>query len=166
MSTVTLQGKPFNTIGALPKIGSQGPDFTLTKTDLTELPMKQCLGKRTLLNIFPSLDTPTCAMSVRHFNEEASKLDNIAILCVSADLPFAQKRFCAAENINNVMTVSTFRHPEFGVKYGVAIKDGPLSGLMSRAIIILDEKGKVLYTQHVSELANEPDYQAALAALK
>lgn len=165
MAAITLKGKPCNTVGALPKIGSQAPNFTVTKTDLSELTLKECMGKKTILNIFPSLDTPTCALSVRHFNEAASKLKNTAVLCVSADLPFAQKRFCGAENLTNVIPVSIFRHPEFGVKYGVAIKDGPLAGLLSRAVVILDEKSVVLYTQQVSEIANEPDYQAVLNAL-
>lgn len=165
MTTITLKGKPLKTVGALPKIGSQAPDFTLTKTDLTEINLKQCLGKKTVLNIFPSLDTPTCATSVRHFNEEANKRTDVAVLCVSADLPFAQKRFCETENLERVMPVSIFRHPEFGVKFGVTIKEGSLTGLLSRAVIVLDEKGKVIYCEQVNELANEPNYQAAMAAL-
>jgi thiol peroxidase len=166
MSVVTLKGKPIQTVGALPKLGSMAPDFTLTKTDLSELTLKQCLGKKTVLSIFPSLDTPTCANSVRHFNVEANKLPNVSVLCVSADLPFAQKRFCAAENLDKVIPVSTFRHPEFGVKYGVVVKEGPMTGLMSRAVVVLDEKGKVIYTQQVEELANEPNYEEVLSVLK
>lgn len=166
MAEITLQGKPIHTVAALPKIGSQAPDFMLTKTDLSELNLKQCLGKKILFNIFPSVDTSTCAAAERRFNEMASQLKNIIVLCVSADLPFAQKRFCAADNLENIVPVSTFRHPDFGIKYGVCIKDGPLAGLLSRAVIITDEKGKVIYTQQVSEITSEPDYQAVLEAFK
>jgi thiol peroxidase len=165
MTTITLQGRPVQTVGTLPKIGSHGPDFTLTKMDLTEITLKQCLGKKTVLNIFPSLDTPTCANTVKYFNSLGINWDTINILCVSADLPFAQKRFCVAEHLNHVMPVSTFRHTDFGMKYGVTIKDGPLLGLLSRAVIVLDEKGKVIYTEQVQELANEPNYNAVLAVL-
>jgi thiol peroxidase len=165
MTTITLKGNTINTIGTLPALGNQAPEFTLTKTDLSETTLKDYAGKRVLLNIFPSLDTPTCAASVRHFNAAASKLVNTVILCVSADLPFAQKRFCGAENLANVIPVSSFRHSDFGKKLGVMIQDGPLTGLLSRAIVILDEKGKVIYTQQVKEIADEPDYAAALKAL-
>jgi thiol peroxidase len=165
MTTITLQGKPLQTIGDLPKIGSQAPDFTVTKIDLSEMTLADCLGKKTILNIFPSVDTGTCATSVRRFNEKASSLDNVHVLCVSADLPFAHKRFCAAENLNNVTSVSIFRHPEFGTQYGVTMTTGPLTGLLSRAIVVLDEKGKVLYTQQVAEISAEPDYSAALAVI-
>jgi thioredoxin-dependent peroxiredoxin len=165
MTAITLKGNTINTIGTLPKVGTQAPDFTLTKNDLTEFTLKDCAGKRTILTIFPSVDTGTCASSVRHFNEAATKLENTTVLCISADLPFAQKRFCGAENINNVMTLSTFRHPEFGKTYGVTVVDGPLSGLMSRGVIVLDEKGKVIYTQQVQEITDEPNYDEALRAL-
>lgn len=166
MATVTLQGKPQQTTGELPKIGSQAPDFTLTKLDLSETTLPDYLGKKLLLSIFPSVDTGTCATAMRRFNEQADKTPNVKILCISADLPFAQKRFCAAENLNNVMPVSSFRHADFGHKYGVGLSTGPLTGLLTRAVIILDEKGKVIYTQLVPEISAEPDYAAALAALK
>ncbi len=166
MATITLQGKPIHTIGDLPKIGSQAPDFTLTKVDLSEVSLKDYAGKKIILSIFPSVDTGPCATAMRHFNETASKLKNAIILCVSADLPFAQKRFCGAEGLNNVIPVSAFRHTEFGKKYGVVITDGPLTGLLSRSVVVLDEKGKVVYTQQVAELSGEPDYQAALKAIQ
>ncbi|MDR3477283.1 MAG: thiol peroxidase [Gammaproteobacteria bacterium] len=165
MSKITLKGNPINTVGELPKIGTEAPDFILTKTDLSEFSLRDCQGKKVVLSIFPSLDTPTCATSVRHFNEAANKLENTLVLCVSADLPFAQTRFCGAENLSRVMPVSVFRHPEFGKQYGVTIVDGPLAGLLSRAVIVLNEKGQVIYAQQVSEIADEPDYNAALAAL-
>jgi thiol peroxidase len=165
MSKITLKGNPINTVGELPKVGSQAPNFTLTQTNLSEFSLNDGQGKKIVLNIFPSIDTPTCAMSVRHFNESANKLDNTLVLCISADLPFAQTRFCGAENLSNVMPMSVFRHPEFGQHYGVTIVDGPLAGVLSRAVVILDEKGQVIYTQQVAEIADEPDYKAALNAL-
>ena len=165
MTTITLKGNPIHTIGTLPAVGSTAPDFTLTKTDLSDITLKTYAGKKVVLNIFPSLDTPTCATSVRHFNEAASKLNNTAILCISADLPFAQNRFCGAEGLTNVIPVSTFRHSEFGKNYGVTITDGPIAGLLSRAVVVLDETGKVLYTQQVPEIADEPNYADALKAL-
>jgi thiol peroxidase len=165
MTTITLMGNPVQTMGTLPEVGNNAPDFTLTKTDLSDITLKECLGKKIILNIFPSVDTPTCAASVRHFNETANKLNNVLILCVSADLPFAQKRFCGAENLTRVLPVSSFRHPEFGKHYGVTIVNGPIAGLLSRAIVVLDEKGKVIYTQQVPEISEEPDYQAVLAVL-
>lgn len=166
MATIQLKGNPIHTVGDLPKIGQSIPKFTLTKADLSELSHQDLAGKRVILNIFPSIDTPTCAMSVRKFNEQASQLPNVAVLCVSADLPFAQKRFCGAEGINNVITVSTFRHPEFGKNLGITIQDGPLAGLLSRAVIVVDEHGKVLHAEQVSEIANEPNYGEALQAVK
>ena len=166
MANITLQGKPLQTFSALPKIGSQAPDFTLTKSDFTDIKLKECLGKKTVLSLFPSIDTPTCAMAMRRFNEEASKIKNVLILCVSADLPFALKRFCAAEGITNVIPTSQFRHPEFGTRYGAVIKEGALAGLLSRAVVVFDEKSKVIYTQQVSELSAEPDYEAILKALQ
>jgi thiol peroxidase len=166
MATVTLQGKPQQTVGDLPKVGSQAPDFTLTKTDLSEVTLTDCLGKKILLSIFPSVDTGTCATAMRRFNEQMNNMTNVTALCISADLPFAQKRFCAAENLNNITSVSVFRHPDFGKKYGVLLTTGPLTGLLSRAVIIINEKGKVTYTQLVPEIAAEPDYEAALAALQ
>lgn len=165
MAKITLKGNPVNTSGILPKIGSKAPDFVLTKTDLSDLTLKESIGKFIILNIFPSLDTGTCANSVRHFNEAASKLKNTLILCVSEDLPFAQKRFCGAENLANVCAVSAFRNPEFGEDYGVTITDGPLKGLLSRCVVVLDEQGTVIYTQQVPEITEEPNYDAALQAL-
>ena len=165
MATITLQGKPLQTVGDLPKIGSQAPTFTLTKTDLAEITLKDYVGKKVVLSIFPSLDTPTCATAMRQVNEKANQLNNTAVLCVSMDLPFAQKRFCGTEHLDKITAVSAFRHLEFGKKYGVTITEGPLSGLLSRAIVVIDEHGKVKYTEQVSELSAEPNYQTAWNAL-
>ncbi|WP_166422198.1 thiol peroxidase [Paraglaciecola sp. 20A4] len=164
MSTVTLQGNPFNTVGVLPSVGESAVDFRLVKTDLSETTLADYKGSRLVLNIFPSVDTGTCAMSVRKFNEQASKLENTKVLCVSADLPFAAARFCGAEGIENVETGSSFRS-SFGTDYGVEFVDGPLTGLLSRCVVVLDENGKVIYTEQVSETADEPDYAAAIAVL-
>ncbi|GAC22819.1 MAG: lipid hydroperoxide peroxidase [Alteromonadaceae bacterium] len=164
MSTVTLKGNPFNTVGALPSVGESAADFRLVKTDLSETTLADYKGSRLVLNIFPSVDTPTCAMSVRKFNEQVSKLENTKVLCVSADLPFAAARFCGAEGIENVATGSSFRS-NFGTDYGVEFVDGPLTGLLSRSVVVLDENGKVIYTEQVTETADEPDYDAAIAAL-
>ncbi|MCD6039744.1 MAG: tpx [Gammaproteobacteria bacterium] len=166
MATVTLQGKPQQTVGDLPKLGSQAPDFILTKTDLSEVSLADYAGKKILLSIFPSVDTGTCAAAMRHFNEKASKIGDAIVLCISADLPFAQKRFCAAENLNNVMPVSIFRHSDFGRKYGVLLSTGPLAGLLSRAVVVINEQAKVVYTQLVPEISAEPNYEIALAALR
>ncbi len=165
MASITLQGKPFHTVGDLPKVGSQAPDFTLTKMDLADINLKSFQGKKIILSIFPSVDTGTCANAERHFNERANQLHNTVALCVSADLPFAQKRFCAAEGLENIIPASTFRHPEFGKLYGVAFADGPLLGLLSRSVVVIDEKGKIIYTQQVPETTNEPDFDAVFAAL-
>ena len=165
MTTITLNGLPIHTIGTLPAVGTQAPDFTVTKTDLAEIRLKNYLGKKIILNIFPSLDTPTCATTMRHFNETANQFKDILILCISADLPFAQKRFCSTEHLENVQPVSVFRHPKFGEDYGVSIIDGPLTGLLSRAIVILDEKGRVLYTEQVREISAEPNYATILKIL-
>ncbi len=158
MSIITLKGNNINTIGSLPAVGSQAPDFTLTKTDLSEAHLKNLLGQPIVLNIFPSLDTPTCAKAMKQFNAIAEKHKNILFLCVSADLPFAQSRFCVAEHLKNVVPVSTFRHTSFGKDYGVLMTDGPIAGLLSRAAVVIDTKGKIIYTEQVPELANEPDY--------
>lgn len=166
MTTITLKGNPIETIGSLPAVGSAAPAFTVVRSDLAEVSLKDFAGKRLVLNIFPSVDTPTCAMSVRKFNEQASKLDNTAVLCVSADLPFAFGRFCGAEGIANVTTGSVFRSPEFGKDYGVQVTTGPLKGLLSRAVVVVGTDGKVLHTEQVGEIANEPNYEAALAVLK
>ncbi|MGD2116783.1 MAG: thiol peroxidase [Chromatiales bacterium] len=165
MATVTLEGNPFNTVGELPAVGSPAPAFSLTGTDLAEVSMDQFAGKKLVLNIFPSIDTPVCADSVRHFNKDAGSADNTAVLCISADLPFAHARFCGAEGLDNVISLSTFRSPAFGRDYGVGIEEGPLSGLMSRAVVLVGEDGKVIYTEQVPEIAQEPDYAAAMAAL-
>ncbi len=166
MAQITFKGSPINTSGSLPKIGSAAPDFRVVKTDLTPMSLGDYKGKKVILNIFPSIDTGVCAASVRRFNVEASKLANTVVLCISRDLPFAQKRFCAAEGLENVIPGSEFRDANFGNAYGVRIVDGPLEGLLARAIVIVDEKGAVLYTEQVPEIAQEPDYEKALAALK
>jgi thiol peroxidase len=165
MSQITLKGNPIHTKGNLPAIGSKVSDFTLVKTDLSELKLSSIAGKRKVLNIFPSIDTPVCATSVRTFNKAATDLNNTMVLNISADLPFAQKRFCGAEGINNAETLSCFRST-FAKDYNLEITDSPLAGLCSRAIIVLDENNKVLYTEQVPEIAQEPDYSKALAALK
>jgi thioredoxin-dependent peroxiredoxin len=165
MATVTLQGNPVHTYADLPAKGSPAPDFTLTKTDLSEISLKDLAGKTIILNIFPSLDTPTCATSVRKFNSEASKLHNAEVLCISMDLPFAQARFCGAEGLDRVTPVSAFRHREFGENYGVEITDSKLAGIFSRAIVVINGQGNVIYTEQVPEIANEPNYAAALAAV-
>lgn len=165
MALITLNGSPVRTIGELPAVGTRAPNFCVTKTDMSEIHLKNYQGKQIILNIFPSLDTPTCANSMRKFNEAASKLNNVLVLCVSEDLPFAQKRFCAAEQIKNVIPASVFRHPEFGNDYGVMIVDGPLMGVLSRAVVLIDENGKVKYTEQVKELSNEPNYEAVINVL-
>lgn len=165
MATISLQGNPIETVGDLPKIGANAPDFTFVKKDLSETKLSDYKGKKLILNIFPSIDTGTCATSVRKFNQEAANLKNTEVLCVSADLPFASARFCGAEGIDKVSSVSVFRSPEFGQDYGVQIKTGPLSGLLSRSVVVIDESGKVVYTEQVSEIIDEPNYAPALAAL-
>ena len=165
MSTqVTLKGNPVHTNGSLPEQGTQAPTFELVGADLSTIGSADYAGKRVVLNIFPSIDTPTCQASVRQFNTRAASLDNTAVLCVSADRPFAQKRFCAAEGIDNVATGSTFRG-SFLRDYGIELTDGPLANLAARAVVVLDADGKVLHTQVVPEIADEPDYEAAIAAL-
>ena len=166
MAQITLKGNPINTVGDLPAVGSAAPEFTLTKTDLSELSLSDLSGKRVVLNIFPSLDTDVCATSVRRFNAEAEKLDNTVVVCASLDLPFAHNRFCTTEGLENVVPASELRDRKFGDDYGVRVKDGPLSGLLSRAVVVIDEKGKVAYTEQVPEIAQEPDYEAALAVLR
>jgi thioredoxin-dependent peroxiredoxin len=166
MAEITFKGNPIHTAGSLPKAGAVAPDFRVVKNDLSQLSLSELKGKRVVLNIFPSLDTPVCATSVRRFNSEADKLKNTVVLCVSRDLPFAQKRFCGAEGLNNVVTVSEYQNSTFSDAYGVRITDGPLAGLFSRAIVVVDEAGKVIYTEQVPEIAQEPDYEKALAAIK
>jgi thiol peroxidase len=165
MAKITLKGNPIHTSGELPKVGSHAPNFTLVRTDLAEITGKDFAGQGVVLNIFPSLDTPTCAASVRKFNARANEKPNTTILCVSADLPFAQKRFCGAEGLDNVMPASCFRSAEFGQAYGVTVMDGPLKGLLARAVVVVDAKGTVVHTELVPEIAEEPDYNAALAVL-
>ncbi|MEZ0232369.1 MAG: thiol peroxidase [Methylophilaceae bacterium] len=164
--SVTLKGNPVSIGGTLPSTGSTAPDFSLADKARTDVNLATYAGKRKILNIFPSVDTPTCAMSVRQFNTKASKLDNTVVLCISADLPFAQTRFCGAEGLDNVVTLSTFRNTaKFSESYGVQIKDSSLAGLTARAVVVLDENNKVLHSELVSEIANEPNYDAALAVL-
>ena len=165
MATITLKGTPIETIGDLPRVGEKAPNFTLTKRDLSETSLNDFSEKRIVLNIFPSIDTQVCATSVRRFNVEAAKLENSVVLCVSADLPFAHERFCGAEGIDDVLSLSSFRSEAFGKDYGVKITSGPLTGLMSRAVVIIDESVKVIYTEQVPEIVQEPNYEAALAAL-
>ncbi len=165
MAQVTLKGNPIETVGDLPAVGSAAPEFELVRHDLSGLTLESLKGSRVVLNIFPSVDTGTCAASVRKFNEKAAALENTQVVCVSADLPFALGRFCAAEGVDGVTTASAFRNPEFGEKYGVRFTTGPLKGLLSRSIVVIDESGKVIYTEQVSETVNEPNYDAALAAL-
>ncbi|WP_185204842.1 thiol peroxidase [Chryseobacterium sp. C3] len=165
MSSITLKGNPVNTIGNLPSVGSTIKDFALLDAGLNVKTLETFEGKKKVFNIFPSIDTPTCASSARKFNEEASALDNTVVINVSKDLPFALGRFCAAEGLNNVETLSDFRS-SFGDDYEVTITDSPMKGLLSRAVIVADENNEVVYTEQVSEIADEPDYQAALAALK
>ncbi|MEM8566618.1 MAG: thiol peroxidase [Bacteroidota bacterium] len=164
MAQVTLGGTPVNTVGDLPEKGTQ-LDFKLTKNDLSEISSDSYLGKKVILNIFPSVDTGVCATSIRTFNSKASSLANTVVLCISKDLPFAQARFCGAEGIENVETLSDFRHPEFSDASGTRFIDGGFEGLHARAIILLNEEGKVTYTELVPEVGQEPDYAAAIAAL-
>ena len=165
MANITLKGNPIETVGELPKVGTKAPSFNLVADDLSELSSEGLKGKRLILNIFPSVDTGTCAMSVRKFNEAATKLDNTVVICVSADLPFAAARFCGAEGIENAKTGSVFRAPGFGKDYGVTFKTGPLAGLLSRSVVVIDASGEVTYTEQVQETTDEPNYDEALAAL-
>jgi len=165
MAQITFKGNPIHTAGSLPKVGERAPEFTLTRDDLSDTSLKDFKGKRIVLNIFPSLDTPVCATSVRKFNEQASKLKNTAILCISRDLPFAQKRFCVSEGLNNVINASEYKNTSFSDAFKVTITDGPLAGLFSRAVVVVDEQGKVIHTEQVPEIAQEPDYAKALASL-
>lgn len=165
MSKVTFQGNPVQVAGALPAVGAKAPAFTLTDGELNEKGLGDFAGKKKILNIFPSLDTPTCAQSVRSFNEKAGSRSDAVVLCISADLPFAQSRFCGAEGLDRVVTLSSFRHPEFLTDYGVLLADSALAHLAARAVIVLDEQDQVRYVQLVPEIADEPDYETALAAL-
>ena len=165
MATVTLKGNKINTSGNLPTVGSQAPDFTLVKTDLSTATLSDYKGKAVVLNIFPSIDTGTCAQSVREFNKELNEIDDITVLCISRDLPFAQARFCGAEGLENVINLSDFRDNSFGKAYGLDFIDGPLEGLHSRAIVVIDENGIITHTEQVGEIVDEPNYKAAFEAL-
>jgi len=165
MAKITLQGNAINTIGELPTIGTLAKDFKLTATDLSTKTLNDFKGKKLVLNIFPSIDTGTCAASVRNFNKEAANLENTSVLCISRDLPFAQGRFCGAEGIENVVMLSDFNTGQFGKDYGLEIIDGPLAGLNSRCIVVINPEGKVIYTQQIAEITEEPNYELALASL-
>ena len=165
MATITFKGNPVQTTGDLPVKGTAAPDFTLVKGDLSEVKLSDFRGKQVVLNIFPSLDTGTCAASVRRFNKEATSLNNTVVLGISADLPFAAGRFCSAEGIENVITLSTFRDNSFAKDYGLLMSDGPLKGLLARAVVVVNPEGKVVYTELVSEIAQEPDYQSAINSI-
>ena len=165
MAQIQFKGVPVNTCGSLPKSGEAAPDFCLTGTDLSEVTLSSLKGSKVVLNIFPSIDTDVCASSVRRFNVEAGKLEGVKVLCVSLDLPFAQGRFCGAEGLNAVITVSAFRAEDFGRNYGVLLMDGPLQGLLARAVVVIDGEGSVVYSEQVPEITQEPDYDSALAAL-
>lgn len=165
MATITFKGTPIHTAGDLPAVGTTCPDFKLTAGDLSDKTLADFAGKKKVLNIVPSLDTGVCQQSARRFNAEAGKYPDAVIINISADLPFAQKRFCDAEKLDHVVNLSTMRSPEFGKVFGVQIVDGPLAGLMSRAVLVLDKQNKVVYAQQVPEIVQEPDYDAALAAL-
>src|SRR5690606_36928490 len=165
MATITFKGTAVHTSGSLPAVGSKAPDFELVAGDLSTRSLADYQGKKIILNIFPSIDTGTCAASVRAFNEKATGLDNTVVLCRSRDLPFARGRFCAAEGINNVETLSEFRDSNFSDAYELKLADGPLEGLLSRAVVVIDENGTVKYTEQVAEVTNEPNYDNALAAL-
>jgi thiol peroxidase len=162
MAKITRRGNPINTIGNLPIVGSKAPDFTLVLTDLNDTGLEDFLGQRIIMNIFPSLDTSTCAASVRRFNMEAQNLENTVVLCISMDLPYAHKRFCVAEGLENVISASGFRNPEFGKDYGITVIDGATRGLYSRAVIVIDENASIIYTQQVPEVTEEPDYEEVL----
>ena len=166
MTKITLQGNSIKTIGKLPKIGKKAPKFKLVKADLSTAKLKDFKGKKVLINIFPSIDTGICAASLRKFSETVANNDNTVVLNISKDLPFAHSRFCATEGIENAITLSDYVSGKFGRRYGATIKTGPMKGLLSRAVVIVDEKGLVTYTEQVPEIAQEPDYEAALAALK
>lgn len=165
MRTICFSGNPCHLCGYVPAVGSEAPDFKLTGKDLNPVSLSDYRGRRVVLNIFPSLDTPVCAASVRRFNKEAAGLENTVVICISMDLPFAMGRFCTAEGIDGLTVASAFRSPDFARDYGLKITDGPLEGLLARAVILIDERGRVSYTDVVGEITDEPDYEAALSAL-
>ncbi len=166
MQTVYFKGSPVHTYGDIPAVGTQAPGFDLTSKDLSDVRLSDFEDKRVVLNIFPSLDTPVCAMSVRRFNKEAADLKDTAVICISKDLPFAMNRFCAAEGIENVTVASAFRSPVFVKNYGLEMVDGPLAGLLARAVIVIDKDGKVIFSDLVDEITHEPDYEGAISVLK
>lgn len=166
MAVTKFKGNDVFTCSDLPGAGTKAPNFTLVNSDLTRVSLENFSGKRIIMNIFPSIDTPVCAMSVRRFNQEASKLQNCVVLCISKDLPFAHKRFCGAEGIENVITLSAMVGDDFGKDYGVLLTDGPLSGLLARSVIIIDEAGKVIYSEMAPEITAEPDYEKALSTIR
>ncbi|HUG98455.1 MAG TPA: thiol peroxidase [Gammaproteobacteria bacterium] len=165
MATITLQGNEIHTAGEFPRVGSKAPDFTLTDRDLNDVALSRWMGRKKLLSIFPSVDTPVCASSTRKFNDYARTHDDTVMLMISADLPFAQKRFCGDEGLDNVVTLSTMRSDDFARSYGVQIADGPMTGLTARAVVVLDENDTVVHAELVPEIGEEPDYEAALKAL-
>lgn len=165
MASVIFGGKPVNTNGELPKVGSKAPDFKLTIIDLSIVSLSDFAGSKVILNVFPSIDTPTCATSVRKFNADASKLENTKVLCISRDLPFAQKRFCGAEGLENVINLSDFNTGNFGKDYGLEFVEGAFVGLHSRAIVVIDENGIIKHTEQVANTSDEPNYEAAYSAL-
>ena len=165
MAKITLKGNEIDTVGSLPEVGSKAPEFTAVGTDLSEVSLSNYAGKSVVLNIFPSIDTGVCAASTRRFNSEAGKTDNTVVLCVSADLPFAHGRFCEAEGLKDVVPVSVFRSADFGTSYGQTISNGPLAGLLARAVVVIDEKGIIKYMEQVPEITQEPDYDSALKAI-
>ncbi len=166
MANITLRGNPIHTAGELPKVGESAPDFKLTGADLHDVSLATFAGKKKILNIVPSLETPVCQSSARHFNKDASELPNSVVLVISRDLPFAQKRFCTTEGLTHVIALSELRSHAFGDDYGARIADGPMAGLLSRAVVVIDEHDKVVYTEQVPEIGQEPDYAKALAAAK
>lgn len=166
METIYFQGNPCHTYGSLPPVGEKAPCYTLVDTNLKEIRCTEFIGKKVILNVFPSLDTPVCSTSVRKFNKEAAGIEDTVVINVSMDLPFAAKRFCGAEGIDNAIVASAFRCPMFSQKYGLQIIDGPLAGLLARAVIVYDRDRKIVYEQLVEEIADEPDYKAAVAAAK
>lgn len=166
MANFKIDGNPATTVGALPGVGEKAPDFLLTKTDLSDISLKALAGKRVVLNIFPSVDTPVCSASVRRFNSEISSCPDAVVLCASLDLPFAHSRFCETEGLKDVIPVSELRNKEFGDRYGIRIAQGPLAGLLARAVVVIDGKGTVIYSKLVEELKDEPDYKAVLDLLK
>ncbi len=165
MTSVLFGGKPTNINGDLPKVGSKAPNFELVKTDMAVVSLADFAGSKLVLNIFPSIDTPVCATSVRKFNADAGQLENTKVLCISRDLPFAQKRFCSTEGLENVINLSDFNTGKFGKDYGIEMTEGAFSGLHARAVVVLDENGMIKYTELVPNVSNEPNYEAALAAL-